>query len=90
MGLMSEEAAGASRFERVLAYLIVVIIAVSVLAFFAVLITSMFSMDLTAGLWPAVTMISYIGLPIGFLLIVVLLFTTMRRRKKANALDVRR
>lgn len=73
--------------ERVLAYAILISIAASVISFFAVLIASANGVareDFTEGIWPAVTWISYVGLPIGFVLILILLITNMRRRARQN------
>lgn len=73
--------------ERVLAILIVVIIAISVISFFSVLIASANGVareDFTEGVWPLLTWVSYVGLPTGLVLILTLLFINMRRRAKQN------
>lgn len=73
--------------ERVLAILIVVIIAISVISFFSVLIASANGVareDFTQGVWPLLTWVSYVGLPTGLVLILTLLFINMRRRAKQN------
>lgn len=73
--------------ERVLAILIVVIIAISVISFFSVLIASANGVareDFTQGVWPLLTWVSYVGLPTGLILILTLLFINMRRRAKQN------
>ena len=73
--------------ERVLAILIVVIIAISVISFFSVLIASANGVareDFTQGVWPLLTWVSYVGLPTGLVLILSLLFINMRRRAKQN------
>lgn len=73
--------------ERVLAILILVIIAISVISFFSVLIASANGVareDFTQGVWPLLTWVSYVGLPTGLVLILTLLFINMRRRAKQN------
>ncbi|MEB4614131.1 hypothetical protein [Leucobacter sp. M11] len=88
---MSADTPTATRFERVLAYLIVTVMALAVISFLFVLVTAWVSgVDSTiydAWYWPAVTFISMYGLPVGFVLIVILLITSMSRRKKANRQD---
>lgn len=85
---MAKPVEDAPLIERVLAVLIVIIIAISVIAFFSVLIASANGVareDFTQGVWPLLTWVSYVGLPTGLLLILTLLFMNMRRRAKQNA-----
>lgn len=66
-----------------MAYMIVAIVGLSIVAFFAVIIGTFAGMkgpDFAVGMWPAVAYLPLIGLPIGFLLIVVLLILSIRRR----------
>lgn len=73
--------------ERILAFAILILISAAVISFLSVLIASANGVardDFTEGLWPFVTWMSYVGLPIGLVLILVLLFINMRRRAKLN------
>lgn len=75
-----------SIFERVLAYTSVAIMVVAVAAYLATLIVAMVAgpAALVDGLWPLVTAISYIGLPIGFVLLVILLGINFSRRGRGR------
>jgi hypothetical protein len=71
--------------ERIIAYMIVGIIGVSLLCFAAFLIASLVGVRgeaLSQGVWPAVVIFPLIGLPIGLVLIIVLLFMNLRRRAR--------
>lgn len=78
----AEETPKISRFERVLAYVAVAIMVIAVVSYLTTLIVGMSAgPDALAGeLWPFVVAVSYVGLPIGFLLIVVLLVISYVRR----------
>lgn len=71
--------------ERVLAYSAVTIIGLSVASFFATLIAALVGVSrttLAAGFWPVVAWVGYVGLPVGFGLVLVLVLVTRRRRIK--------
>lgn len=71
----------AHRVERVLAYMIAAAVALSIIAFLAVIIgTATGVRDFGEGLWPTVIMLPLIGLPIGFVLLVALLVVSAVRR----------
>ena len=75
-----------NRLERVLAYMILSIVAVSLICFVAIIVataTGMSRDDFAQGLWPMVSVIPLIGLPLGMILIVVLLLVSVRRRGRA-------
>ena len=75
-----------NRLERVLAYMILGIVALSLICFVAIIVATasgMSSDDFTQGLWPAVSIIPLVGLPLGMILIVVLLLVSVRRRGRA-------
>jgi uncharacterized membrane protein len=73
--------------------MVVGIVGVSIIAFFAVIIGTFAGMerdDFTVGLWPVATLLPLIGLPIGFVLIMVLLVvSTKRRRQGGSGADAR-
>lgn len=82
----AEETPKISLFERVLAYVAVAIMAIAVASYLTTLIVGMAAgPDALAGeLWPFVVAVSYIGLPIGFVLIVVLLIISYVRRGRRH------
>ncbi len=68
--------------------MIVAIVALSIAAFFAMIIGTFVGMtgpDFAQGIWPAIAYAPLIGLPIGFILIVVLLVLGIRRRGREAA-----
>ena len=76
--------------ERVLAAMIVGVVALSILAFFAIIIGTWQGMDSDAfsvGVWPAITITPLFGLPIGFVLIIALLIISTRRRRALGTDD---
>lgn len=75
-----------NRVERVLAYMVAGIIVLSLAAFVALIIATGMGLereDFASGIWPAVTILPLIGLPIGFVLIIVLLVVSAVRRGRA-------
>lgn len=68
--------------ERILAYAAVSIIVIAVASFITTLIVAMVAGRevLAQGMWQVVTFISYVGLPVGFLLVITLLIMNFRRR----------
>lgn len=88
---MSTDPQTPSRAERLLAYAALTIIVAAVLAYVATLIVGMNDRAaLAENLWPIVVWISYIGLPIGIVLIIILLLLSSRRRGAENRRDARR
>ncbi|HXD60912.1 MAG TPA: multidrug ABC transporter ATPase [Lacisediminihabitans sp.] len=86
--MAQETPATIHRNERVIAYMIVAIVGLSIVAFFAVIVGTFNGMtgpDFAQGIWPAVAYAPLIGLPIGFLLIIVLLVLGARRRGREAA-----
>ena len=74
-----------SRLERVLATMVAGVIGLSVLSFLAIIVATWSGFgraDFGAGLWPIVTMIPLMGLPLGFVLIIGLLVVSTRRRRQ--------
>lgn len=75
------------RIDRILAFMSLGIAALSVLCFFAIMISTATGMeheDYATGVWPVVAAIPLYGLPIAFLLILALLIMSFARRGKAN------
>ena len=71
------------RNERVIAFMALAIVGVSLIAFFVILIAGGFGVrDFRVGLWPTVFAIPYLGFPIAFLLVLTLLIVSLRRRSR--------
>lgn len=71
-----------------MAYLIIVIVALSIVAFFAMIIGTFAGMtapDFAHGVWPIIAYAPLVGLPIGFLLIMILLVLGIVRRGREAA-----
>lgn len=83
---MSHDDSTPTTLERVLAYAAVSIIVAAVASFFATLLAALFGVStetLAVGFWPIVAWIGYVGLPVGFGLILILVLVTRRRRIRA-------
>ena len=64
--------------------MVVATVGLSVAAFFAIIIATWQGFDredFGQGIWPTITMIPLIGLPLGFVMIVTLLVVSTRRRR---------
>lgn len=75
-----------NRVERVLAYMVASIIVLSLAAFIALIVGTAVGLerdDFAQGIWPTITILPLIGLPIGFVLIIVLLVVSAVRRGRA-------
>lgn len=72
--------------ERVLAFTSLGLIALSVLSYLATILAAVFTnrQVLTESVWPVVVWFSYVGLPVGFVLLITLLVLNMRRRSRAQ------
>lgn len=79
----------ASSLERAFAFIIVGVIALSLIAFLSIIIGTVAGVasddGFSEGVWPAVIMMPLFGLPSAFVLIVVLLIMSARRRRSASA-----
>ncbi len=81
----------AHRAERVLAYMIAAIVALSLICFIAIIVATAAGMQetlLAGGIWSVIAVLPMIGLPLAFVLIIVLLLVSVTRRSRA-AKDVR-
>lgn len=77
-----------SRVERVLAYVLIALIAVSVGTFFAIMIATgsgMAQADFDTPVWRIVAFTPYVGLPAALVAVIALVLTGGRSRAKANA-----
>ena len=78
-----------NRNERILAYMVATSIGLSLLCIVITLIGSLAAANKAEGLWPVITILPTVGLPIGFILIIVLLVTTAIRRSRAARDDAK-
>ncbi len=78
---------GINRGERLLAFLIIAIVGLSLLAFIAVIVATAMGVGnndgFSEGIWPVVIMLPLIGLPVSFVLIIALLILSAIRRGRA-------
>ena len=76
------------RAERILAYMFVAIVGISILAFIAVMIGTMMGAGandgFSQGAWPIILTLPLFGLPIAFLLLIALLIVNGVRRARAS------
>jgi len=77
-----------NRAERVLAYMMVAVIVISIAAFLAIIIgtaTGMAGADFATGVWPAVFVAPFFGLPFAIVLLVALVIVSAKRRSREAA-----
>jgi hypothetical protein len=72
-----------NRTERVLAYMILATIVVSIIAIFAALIGVGAGADASGGFWQVVVLLPSVGFPVAFALIITLVITSAVRRARA-------
>lgn len=72
-----------TRPERVLGFMVVAIIGLSIIAIAGILIGYATKANNGAGIWQVIDLVPGIGLPIGFILLIVLLILTFVRRSRA-------
>lgn len=88
--MANENQATINRNERIIAYLIVVVIALSVAAFFAIIFgtaAGMRAADFADGIWLLISFTPWFGLPIGIALIIALVLMSARRRSRSARHD---
>jgi len=73
-----------NRNERILAYMLAAAIGASILAILAIIVaTGAGVRNFGEGVWPVVIMLPYVGLPIGFVLVITLLVVSGIRKSRA-------
>ena len=76
-----------NRIERVLAFMVVALIVLSLLCFAAIIIGTSAGVGANDGfsqaLWPSVFLTPYVGLPVAFLLMIALFVSNAIRRRRA-------
>ncbi|MET0887224.1 MAG: multidrug ABC transporter ATPase [Mycetocola sp.] len=79
-----------SRFERVVAFMLLALVLLSVATFIAIMVGTMQGMgsdDFASGLWPVVVMVPYIGLPLAIVLLIILMISSAVRRARESRRD---
>jgi len=75
-----------NRLERVLAFMVVGIFGLSVICFLAIIIATASGLqrdDFASGIWPMVSVIPFVGLPLAMILVIALVLVVARRRGRA-------
>lgn len=72
------------RIDRVLAFMSLGLLALSIICFFAIMIGSASGADMRAGIWPLVGVLVYVAPIIAFALMLAVLIMSFVRRARAN------
>ena len=72
------------RIDRILAFMSLGLLVLSILCFFAILIASSAHVKFDSGVWPVVGILVYIAPVIAFVLLLVVLISSFVRRARAN------
>ena len=72
------------RIDRVLSFMSLGLLALSIVCFVAIMIASTQDADFSAGIWPAVGILVYIAPTLAFLLLMTVLAMSFVRRARAN------
>ena len=76
-----------NRTERILAFVLAAVAALSIIGILAVFIGRATGTDLSTGVWPVIAIMPFIGLPIALVLAIVFIFVTGTRRRRLAAGD---
>ncbi len=80
----SREDVPVRRVDRILAFMSLGLLVLSILCFFAILIGSAAHLKFDTGVWPAVGILVYVAPVIAFILLLVVLISSFVRRARAN------
>ncbi|MET0296422.1 MAG: multidrug ABC transporter ATPase [Microbacterium sp.] len=72
------------RIDRILAFMSLGLLALSIVSFFAIMIGSSAGADMSSGVWPAVGILVYIAPIVAFILLLIVLISSFVRRARAN------
>ncbi len=72
------------RLDRILAFMSLGLLLLSIVCFFAIMIASSAGVDFSSGVWPAIGLIVYIAPVLAFVLLLIVLIMTFVRRARAN------
>ncbi|QKJ18841.1 multidrug ABC transporter ATPase [Microbacterium hominis] len=73
--------------DRILAFMSLGLLLLSIISFFAIMIGSSSGADMSSGVWPAVGVLVYIAPIIAFALLLTVLIMSFVRRSRANRGD---
>jgi hypothetical protein len=72
------------RIDRILAFMSLGLLALSIVCFFAIMIASTGDTDFSTGVWPVIGTVVYIAPIVAFLLLIAVLIMSFVRRSRAN------
>lgn len=72
------------RIDRILAFMSLGLLVLSIVSFFAIMIASAAGADMSAGIWPLVGVLVYIAPVVAFALLLAVLIMSFVRRARAN------
>jgi len=72
------------RIDRILAFMSLGLLALSIVCFFAIIIGSSSRADMGSGVWPVVGLLVYIAPPVAFACLLAVLIMSFVRRARAN------
>ena len=72
------------RLDRILAFMSLGLLLLSIVCFFAIMIGSSAGADFSSGLWPVSGLVGYIAPILAFALLLTVLIMTFVRRARAN------
>ncbi|SDP00284.1 hypothetical protein SAMN04487848_2937 [Microbacterium sp. ru370.1] len=72
------------RIDRILAFMSLGLLVLSIVCFFAIIVGSSSGADMGSGLWPTIGVIVYIAPPIAFACLLAVLIMSFVRRARAN------
>ncbi|CAH0192375.1 MULTISPECIES: multidrug ABC transporter ATPase [unclassified Microbacterium] len=72
------------RVDRILAFMSLGLLVLSIACFFAVIIGSTAGADMSSGVWPTVGVLIYVAPPVAFACLVAVLIMSFVRRARAN------
>ncbi|WP_169581066.1 MULTISPECIES: multidrug ABC transporter ATPase [Microbacterium] len=72
------------RIDRILAFMSLGLLVLSIISFFAIMIASASDADMSAGIWPVLGALLYIAPIVAFALMLAVLIMSFVRRARAN------
>jgi FtsH-binding integral membrane protein len=72
------------RVDRILAFMSLGLLVLSILSFFAIMIASAAGADMSTGIWPFIGVLVYIAPIVAFALLLTVLIMSFARRARAN------
>lgn len=72
------------RIDRILAFMSLGLLALSIVSFFAIMIGSSSGADMSTGIWPLVGVLVYFAPIVAFALLLTVLIMSFVRRSRAN------